>query len=213
MKADASEPTDQVAQVVEQLRSEILSGALAPDSPLRQESIAARLGVSRMPVREALKELEKLGFVTVNHNRRTQVAPKSLEDFLEIYDMRIAGEVLAIKSALPYLTNVQIDLAAEIQTEIEQSPPAAFGPLNTRFHTTLYEASSRPRLMGHLQMLGEAADRYTFMCSVDQAFRDNSNAEHRQLIEACYQRDEATAVTCLTEHISKARDMFGQMFS
>ena len=212
MASGKSEPTDQVTQIVERLREDILSGALGPEAPLKQESIAAMFGVSRMPVREALKQLEMLGFVTVNHNKRTHVASVSLSDLLEIYDMRVAAEVLAIKSALPHLTNAQIDRAREIQAEIERTPPQGFGPLNVQFHTTLYEPCARPRLLGHIRTLGDAADRYTFMCSVDRTFRDKSNAEHRELIKACFARDEEAATGCLTRHIEDARDEFAQMF-
>jgi DNA-binding GntR family transcriptional regulator len=203
--------SDPVMQIVDKLREEILSGELGPDVPLKQESIAARFGVSRMPVREALKHLEMLGFVTVNHNRRTHVASTNLEDFLEIYDMRISAETLAIKSAIPHLTNAHIETAAKIQTEIEATPPERFGPLNVKFHMTLYEPSARPRLLGHISNLGEAADRYTFMLSVGQDFRDKSHQEHRDLISACYRRDEEAAISCLSKHISEARDKFAPM--
>ena len=166
-----------------------------------------------MPVREALKQLEMLGFVTVNHTRRTYVAPTSLADFLEIYDMRVMAEMLAIKSAMPNLTNAQIDAAAKIQDEIERTPPKDFGPLNVKLHTTLYEPSARPRLLGLVQTLGDAADRYTFMTSVGQPIRDKSNAEHRELIAACYARDVAAASDCIERHIGDARDVFAQMFT
>ena len=212
MPSENIDPADPVAQIVDQIRSDIRTGVLGPETQLKQEHIAARFGVSRMPVREALKQLELMGFVTVNHNRRTHVAATSLADLLEIYDMRIAAEVLAIKSAIPHLSNAQIDNAAEIQTEIEQSDPADFGPLNLRFHTCLYEPSNRPRLLGHIRTLGEAADRYTFMCDVDQAFRDKSNNEHCALLAACYDRDEARAVELLTTHLTDARDTFAPMF-
>jgi len=204
---------DQVAEIVNEIRAKILSGEMGPDTQLKQESIAALHGVSRMPVREALKQLEHLGFVTVNEKRRTFVAPRSIMDLKEIYDMRIAAEVLAIKSALPHLTNAQIDKAASIQAEIERLTPEDFGPLNVRFHTTLYAPASRPRLMAHIQMLGHAADRYSFMQSVEQSFRDKSNDEHHELLEACYQRDEDRAVKCMATHLGDARDTFARMFS
>ncbi len=203
---------DHVAEIVNQLRSEILTGVLKPDLPLKQESIAARFQVSRMPVREALRQLEMMGFVTVNQNRRTHVAPTSQADFLEIYDMRIAAEVLAIRSAMPHLTNAQIDKASGFHAKILAGQTEDFGSLNTALHMALYEPSARPRLLGHIQNLGEAADRYTFMCSVDQAFRDKSNAEHAALIDACYARDEDAAAQCLETHIRDARDKFSPEF-
>ncbi len=207
-----SQSSDQVEEIVDQLRADILNGTLKPNLPLKQESIAARFGVSRMPVREALKQLEMLGFVTVNQKRRTHVALTSQADFLEIYDMRIAAEVLAIRSAIPHLTNAQIESAAQIQAQIEDGSAENFGQLNAQLHMTLYEPSARPRLLGHIQNLGEAADRYTFMCTVDSAFHDKSNTEHHQLIEACFARNAEDAAACLETHIRDARDKFAPTF-
>ena len=68
-------------------------------------------------------------------------------------------------------------------------------------------------MLGHIQTLGDAADRYTFMQSVDDAFRAKSNDEHRLLLDACYARDEASAVTCLKTHLGDARDRFAEMFA
>ena len=113
---------------------------------------------------------------------------------------------------MPHLTNAQIDKARAIQAKIESGQKEGFGALNTALHMTLYEPSARPRLLGHIQNLGEAADRYTFMCTVDQAFRDKSNAEHSALIEACYARDEEAAAHCLETHIRDARDKFSPEF-
>ena len=206
-----SDSGDQALQIFESLRAEIISGELAPNSAIKQESIAVKYGVSRMPVREALNRLELLGYVTVNHNRRTHVASKNLDDLLEIYDMRIAAEVLAIRSAIPHLTNAQIDAAKVIQDEIEVSRLSDFGPLNVSFHTVLYEPSGRARLLGHIAVLGDAANRYTFMEAVDRDFVDRSHREHRELLEACYKRDEDRAVACIRDHITHARDSFAKM--
>ncbi len=202
---------DPVQRIVETLSGEIVSGVLLPGESLAQEHLAARFGISRMPIREAIKQLQSLGFVTVEPTRRAHVAPVSLADFLEIYDMRIAVETLAIKSAIPQLTNAQIDAAAAIQTEIERTQPEKFGPLNSDFHMTLYAPSARPRLLELIQNLCRAADRYTFMCSVGQAFHDKSSREHHELLAACTKRDIDTAVACLTKHIGDARDKFAPM--
>ena len=88
--------TDPVSQIVETLRQEIVAGTLPPDAPVRQEQLAARFGISRMPIREAIKQLQNLGFITVGPNKRACVAPMNRSDFLDIYDMRIALETLVL---------------------------------------------------------------------------------------------------------------------
>lgn len=199
---------DPVGHIVRTLREEIISGVLPPGGSLAQEHLADRFGISRMPIREAIKQLQALGFVTVEPNKRARVAPVSRQDFLEIYDMRIAAETLAIRTAIPQLSNAQIDDAAAIQAQIETTPPADFGAPNMRFHMALYRPSARPRLLDLIDNLGRAADRYMFMVTADQAFRDKSNREHHQLVQACRDRDADAAVACLTAHIGDARDTF-----
>ena len=205
--ADGTERSGQgVATIVETLRQEIISGKLNPDEPLGQEQLATRFGVSRMPVREAIRQLETLGFVTVEPNKSARVAPVSLADFLEIYDMRIAAECLAMKSAIPELTNTRIDEAEAIQDQIEDAPVGAFGDLNIQFHMTLYRASGRHRLLAHVQALGNAADRYHCMTVAGPEIRRKSDLEHRALLEHCRQRDSDAAVAMVAQHISEARD-------
>lgn len=205
--ADGTERNGQgVLTIVETLRQDIISGTLNPDEPLRQEQLAARFGVSRMPVREAIRQLETLGFVTVEPNKSARVAPVSLADFLEIYDMRIAAECLAMKSAIPELTDTRINKAEAIQDQIEAAPTGAFGDLNIRFHMTLYRASGRHRLLAHVQTLGNAADRYHCMAVAGPEIRRKSDLEHRALLEHCRNRDSEAAVALVARHISEARD-------
>lgn len=201
-----------VPEIAEQLRGEIVSGALPPEQALRQEELAERFGVSRMPVREAIKALAALGLVVLEDNRRAKVAPISRADFLEIYDMRVAVETLAITSAIPHLTNLQIESAAALQSKIETAPAEEFGPLNTRFHMTLYAPSARPRLLSLIETLCAAADRYMFMCKADAALHAKSNTEHHELLAACTARNETAAADCLRRHIGDARDIFVQQF-
>ncbi|MEO0831405.1 MAG: GntR family transcriptional regulator, partial [Pseudomonadota bacterium] len=87
--AQPSIASPQVASIVTTLRHDIVFGAIAPGSPLGQESLADRFGVSRMPIREAIRHLEAMGFVNVESNRRSRVAGVSLEDLTDIYEMRM----------------------------------------------------------------------------------------------------------------------------
>ena len=192
--------------IFDALRDEIVSGVLAPESSLGQEYLARRFGVSRMPVREAIWQLEALGFVTIEPNRRARVAPASRADFVEIFDMRLVAECLAIRRAIPDLSNAQIDRAEAIQKQSEGAGGEEFGALNAAFHMMLYRAAPQPRLLAHVAMLGNAADRYRSMTRAAPSFREKSDHEHYELLAACRRRDTEAAVDCLTRHIGDARD-------
>lgn len=210
--APLSLPRGRVADLVEDLRAQIVSGAITPGETLVQEDLAERFGVSRMPVREAIKHLQMLGFVTVEANKRARVAEVSREDFLEIYDMREAAEALAMTSAMAHLTNVQIDAARAIQDRIEGVDPMGFGLLNMEFHMILYRPSGRARLLSHVEMLYNATDRYVSMVKAGPDLHDKSNAEHRELLTHCLARDTLSAEACVRRHISDARDALVQFF-
>lgn len=197
----------QPGDIAATLQSEIISGDLAAGQALQQDHLAARFGVSRMPIREALSLLSARGLVDLTANRSAKVAALSRHDLIDIFDMRIAAETLAIRLALPHITNAQIGQAADIQQQIETSDVARFGILNTRFHDALYAPCARPRLLAHITQLGLASDRYlrTAHSVLDHAAK--SNREHHTLLAACLARDEATAVACLHAHIADARDI------
>ena len=112
-----------------------------------------------MPVREALWQLEALGYVTIEPNRRARVAPASRADFVEIFDMRLVAECLAIRRAIPELSNARVDRSEAIQKQMEGASGERFGALNGAFHMMLYRAAPQPRLLAHVAMLSNAADR------------------------------------------------------
>ena len=198
--------TSPAKAIFDALHGEIVSGLLAPDTPLGQEHLASRFGVSRMPVREAIWQLEALGFVTIEPNRRARVAPASRADFVEIFDMRLVAECLAIRRAIPELSNARLDRAEGIQKQIEGASGERFGALNGAFHMMLYRAAAQPRLLAHVAMLGNAADRYRSMTRAAPSFREKSDREHYELLTACRRRDTEAAVDCLTRHIGDARE-------
>lgn len=201
----------QVAGIVSALRDEIVSGAIGPGAPLGQEFLAARFGVSRMPIREAIRHLEAMGFVTIESNKRTRVADVSLEDLVDIYEMRAALEVLAIRSSIPHLTNAQIDAAERVHHELAGADALAFGMLNQQFHMTLYRPCGRPRLIAQIDILFNAADRYLCIAQSPLEQREKSDREHLELLGACRNRDADAAANCLVRHIGDARQVFAQL--
>lgn len=204
---------NRLTAIVATLRAEIISGVLAPDQPLGQDRLAERFNVSRIPVREALFQLQGLGFVTIEPNKRARVAPVSLADFLEIYDMRIAAETLALRRAIPELSDAMIAAASGLQDQIEAEPVENFGALNTAFHMEIYRAAKSPRLLAHIQVLGNAADRYQCMAKAGPEARAKSDGEHWELLAACGNRDGGSALACLRRHIEAGRDMLAPIVS
>jgi DNA-binding GntR family transcriptional regulator len=195
---------DQALRIAAALRDDIISGALPENTELRQEHLARRFGVSRMPVRAALRRLEAEGLILFRPNRSALVVPLSVADLREIYEMRIAAETLALRLALPQLTNVQLTEALDIQRRLEVVDVANFGALNNAFHMTLYRPSSRPRLLAHIETLGTAADRYLRITVASLDYAAKSHSEHHELLEACGRRDETAALACLARHIETA---------
>lgn len=202
----------QVAEIVTALRNDIVTGSIAPGAQLGQESLAARFGVSRMPIREAIQHLVKMGFVTVESNKRSRVAETSLSDFRDIYDMRLALEPLAIRSVMANLTNAQIDAAEEVNAQLGKADALEFGGLNHAFHMGLYRPCARPRLLDQIDILFNAADRYLCIIKAPVGLRDKSDNEHKELLDACRRRDAAAAEDCLLRHIGDAATLLTEQF-
>ena len=186
------------------LREDIIAGRFRSGEALRQERLAELYQASRMPVRDALRILEGEGLVTLQRNRGAVVSALDPLEFREIYEMRAALEVLALRLAIPDLTNRQLDEAEAIQAEAEAGDTRRFGALNKAFHHRLYKACSRPRLLSQIAVLNEIADRYLRVAAVRLDYAERSHREHRVLLEACRRRDEAAATSCLKEHIEAA---------
>lgn len=203
----------QVQGIVEVLRAEIIAGRLPPDAQLRQEALATRFGVSRMPVREALRELENQGFVILPANRSARVAPLLVEEMVEIFEMRALAEALALEKAIPNMTERDIDRAEALALELEQAPVGEFARLNTAFHLTLYRPCGRSRLLAHIESLARAADRYLRAAAAGLDYRVPSDREHRAMLKACRARDAAQAVELIRCHILDARDVMERAMS
>jgi len=157
-----------------------------------------------MPVRDALRMLEQEGLVDMQPNRGAQVARLDADGFREIYEMRAVAEVLALKHAIPELTDSRIEQAARIQEQAEQADIEHFGRLNKAFHEILYQPCARPRLLAHIAGLNELADRYLRIAAIELNYVQRSNAEHHALLAACKARDRQRACALLDLHITEA---------
>ncbi|MBP2302950.1 GntR family transcriptional regulator [Azospirillum picis] len=190
------------------MREAILAGTLPAGSPLRQEELAAAFGVSRMPVREALRQLEARALVEFHPHRGAVVAEISAEDSADIGAIRAALEPAALRLSLPRLTPEDFALAAELIAEMDaESDPGRMGELNRRFHMTLYARAGRPRLLALVEQHLAAADRYLRFQFAALGYHPRSQDEHHALLAACRAGDADAACEAVTRHVLQAGDL------
>lgn len=193
------------AQIADELRRDIIRGVLSPGSILRQEELAHRFNASRTPIRDSLRQLEKQGLVVMPTNKGAEVTALNADDFQEITDMRALAEPLALRHAIPNLTNRHLQQATELQNEAESAPIERFSELNRQFHACLIQPCNRPRLLAHLDYLSALNERYLHFAAIALDYVDRSHGEHRALLEACYARDADKACDLLQQHITGVR--------
>lgn len=185
------------------LREAILSGTIAPGTPLRQEELATTFKVSRMPIREALRQLEAQALVDFEPHRGAVVVQITLLDAMDNYAIRAALEPQALRLSIPNLTEEDFTIAEEILAEIDQeTDPGRMGELNRRFHMTLYAQAGLPRLIALTEQHLASADRYLRFHLA--AIGDMGQDEHRDMLAACRAGDEARAIDALARHHGRA---------
>jgi DNA-binding GntR family transcriptional regulator len=190
---------------VEALRERILRGDYPDGEPLRQDALADELGVSRIPVREALRQLEAEGLVTFNPHRGAVVATLSLEQIDELFELRADIECDLLRRAIPKMTTHQIGRATAVLDEFEAALRAGdavrWGPLNWHFHAALYAPANRNFTMGILQKLHQHSDRYFRMQMFLARGGARANAEHRAIAAAVAAKDVKGASQLMRAHI------------
>jgi len=190
---------------VEALRERILRGDFPEGEPLRQDALADELGVSRIPVREALRQLEAEGLVTFSPHRGAVVASLSLEEIDELFELRADIECDLLRRAMPRMTAQQLERATTVLDEFEDALRAGeatrWGPLNWHFHAALYESAGRNFTMGVLQKLHQHSDRYFRMQVLLAKGGERANEEHRAIAAAVCAKDVDRACELMRTHI------------
>ncbi|GEB54457.1 GntR family transcriptional regulator [Streptomyces gardneri] len=194
--------------VLEELRRAITSGELKPGDQIRQDALAARFDVSRVPLREALKALEAEGLVVHHIHRGYFVAELSLADLEEIYRIRELLETEAVRMAVRRMPDGTVDALEAVQREVERAAEdgdvPAMAAANRRFHFTLIEASGMPRLVRLIATLWDSTDAYRSLYYTETAHRERAVHEHRAVLSALLHGDEHAAVHWLDEHRAHA---------
>lgn len=192
------------AEVARVLRERILSGFYQEAQFLRQEQIAQELGVSRIPVREAMAQLEAEGLL-VREKYRGSVVPKlSLSEIEEIYELRAMIEPYLLKHVISNITPEHIERLRDIiQQTSEASDLSEWAGLNVDFHKTLYEAANRPLAIQVLDNLITRADRYLKMQRfLSGETRQESDEQHRLILDLVEKKKTREALEVLRKHIS-----------
>jgi DNA-binding GntR family transcriptional regulator len=187
-------------QILESLRNEILSGRLAPGEPLRQDEIARSLGVSHVPVRETFVKLQAEGLVEIRPRRGAVVTQLSAAEIEELNEMRAALECLALRKAIPNITDADVREAARLLDLIDREQHR-WAEHNAAFHSIIYRPAARPRLLGQILALQRNVARYVRR-EVDVANNfAMSQREHRQLLALINGRKIEDACSLLRAHI------------
>lgn len=190
--------------VLAELRSAITGGELRPGEPIRQDALAARLDVSRVPLREALKILEGEGLVVHHAHRGYFVAELSLADLEEVYRIRALLEGEAVREAVarsgPGLADVLEEAQAEVERAGEAGDVAEMAAANRRFHFAIVEASGMPRLVRLIGTLWDATDAYRSLYYAQRPNRERVQHEHRAVVAALRAGDAEEAVRLLDLH-------------
>ncbi|MDO9508466.1 MAG: GntR family transcriptional regulator [Thermovirgaceae bacterium] len=192
--------------VVNVLREAILRGLIPPGKILRQGEIAAELGLSHIPVREAMRQLEAEGFVEIIQNRGAVVKGLTSEDAMEIFSIRILIESEALRLAMPGLDEKIFRKCEFINSEIgDEQDVHRWCGLNWDFHKCLYEAAQSPRLLQLIQNLYSNVDRYLRIYLEVEDYRSIGSQEHASILEACRAGDADLAVAALRLHLENSR--------
>jgi DNA-binding GntR family transcriptional regulator len=185
------------------LRNAIVDGVMPAGEPLKQDEIAARFQVSKIPVREALKRLEAEGLVTFVQNRGAVVAIMSTEEIGEYLDIRCVLEAKAAELSAPHVTQGTLELAQRyLDTFKEEDSPREWANLNWYFHSTLYRDANRPILMGELRTLYNKLERYIrTLLALHQGETPKTHIEHAAILEAFSRRDAKAASDLTRTHV------------
>lgn len=197
--------------VVEVLREKILSGDIAAGQPLRQSALAESLNVSRIPVREALVQLEAEGLVKFEAHKGATATELSVEQVTELFELRALIETDLLRKAIPNLSVDDLAQAKAVLNEMEVAfrqtdSVASWSELNTRFHTCLYQAAERPHTLEVVHGLNTHCDRYIRLQLLLAGGIPRAESDHRKLLDFCEQKQIDEATSLLKDHILHAAD-------
>lgn len=189
--------------VYEVLKSEIAMATLEPGAALKQDHLAARFGVSHVPVREALSRLVAEGLATSRQNKGTSVSSLTVKAATEIVELRWLLEGRLIELAVPNLSRADIGRASDLLDQLDQATALEDAVrLNHAFHTELYVKADRPHLLQSVETARLNLGRYLYLPWRSKDNVSRSEDEHRTLLKLCLAGDVESAKALIVEHVS-----------
>lgn len=209
-----SRPQTAADTLADALREAIVNGELGGGDALRQDELAAHFGVSRMPVRDALRQLETEGLVTIHPTRGCFVSRLDPTDIQEVFALRSLVEAEALQLAFPSLTSQTLDEADAVLERIDRCRhPGELTSLNRTFHMLLYRDCGSTRLTDLIATLHGSADRYVRLFMVDAGYGRASQDDHRAILAACRAGDPDAAVGALKLHLERGGEQIAETFA
>jgi DNA-binding GntR family transcriptional regulator len=195
--------------VADKLRDKIVRGEIPEGEQLRQDAIAQEFQVSRIPVREALRQLEAEGLITIILHRGAVVSSLSPTDIKDIFEMRALLESEVLRASIPKLTEEHLHAAEEVLKRYEKSlwteeDISEWGRLNWEFHSALYAGADRPQFLSVIRTLNYQCERYIRLQLYLTRAMERAREEHRTLLNLCRERKTAEAVDLMGRHIRYA---------
>lgn len=197
--------------VAEAIREKILSGEIKAGEPLRQAALADELNVSRIPVREALLQLEAEGLVNFEAHKGATATQLSADQIDEIFDLRALLEAELLSHSIKKLTPRDLLEAEAVLYDLEEAvergdTQLATGKLNAEFHGKLYSKADRPQTSELVDMYSKNSERYVRMHILLAGGFATAPEEHRTLLELCKNKDIEQACAFLKTHILSAKE-------
>jgi DNA-binding GntR family transcriptional regulator len=194
------------------LRRAILNGELKTGSRLVQAELAAMLDVSTTPVREALRDLATEGLVQFDAHRGAIVSELSSDDVHDIYEIRMVLEPLAMRQAVPNISEALIARLRKLHESMLAEPHSVdWVDRNRVFHMAVYEASASPRLAAIIRNLQDASVMYIGASLQHKPeLREEANHDHSEILDALENRDVEAAVKALEDHLRTSIDAYDQ---
>ncbi|WP_412970792.1 GntR family transcriptional regulator [Glaciecola sp. MF2-115] len=192
--------------VVEAIREKILTGEIKAGEPLRQSALADALNVSRIPVREALLQLEAEGLVEFEAHKGATATKLSTEQMNELFQLRALLETELLRLAIPNLTTADIENSQALLEKMaeaydKEETKSSWSDLNTEFHLSLYGAANRPLTLDVVQNLYLKSDRYIRMHLALAGGVNKADGTHSLILEQCKKGEIDKACELLREHI------------
>lgn len=197
------------AAIADQLRKDILDGSHPAGTQLRQDALAAAFGVSRIPVREALFQLEAEGLVRITPQRGAVVADFSVAEIDDVFELRCVLEPRLLLRSAPAFNAEDFARLDEIHNRfiaaIAAKDVTSWGVINEEFHLALYSRADLPRTQTIVASLLQISDRYTRLQLSNTTSMGRAETEHAELIALCRAGNIEEACRFLAQHIGAVR--------